>query len=406
MARRQSRSDSNPPTASGKKPSSTWFLNTLLVVISLSLALLVAEVFVRVTRMDGTVRLSDKNGASLYMPSPNPDLPFVLRPNATGTWRSIEYHAVVHTNSLGYRDDEFALPPDPGEFVVACLGDSMTMGQGVAQDEVFCARAEQELRMLYPNVRIHNMAVSGYGQAMQVAQMEEACRLGARVVLIAVCTSNDVLDNDGIEIRRIDENNFRRDGGLQREVPNLLSPEPAGLERYSRLYKFLKGRLALFKPSTSIGSVPWYTLDQLRPVPSERTQQAFARTTQLLDEFLAECESNGIRLAIMTCPQQYEISRELFEQAVKRYELEGEDYDPAAVARFYGSWCETNNVPFLDMAQALAGADTEPHELFFPIDRHPNPKGHEVMASAVSNFLQPIIKDAGIQHAQSPRPAG
>src|SRR5581483_11269808 len=51
----------------------------------------------------------------------------------------------VRFNSLGMRDREPRIPKPPGTFRVFCLGDSVTFGPGVPEDETFPARLRAEL---------------------------------------------------------------------------------------------------------------------------------------------------------------------------------------------------------------------------------------------------------------------
>jgi hypothetical protein len=64
------------------------------------------------------------------------------------------------TNAEGMRIHRPATTPlAPGEHRVVCSGDSFTFGSGVADDETFCARLEQEI----PGIRTLNLAQRGYG---------------------------------------------------------------------------------------------------------------------------------------------------------------------------------------------------------------------------------------------------
>lgn len=381
--------DSRKSRALSARKKALYYL--LMIVMSIAVVVGIGEVFVRLWAIDRPIPLTDKDGMSLYCPGADPGLPFVLRPSVTGTWRGLEYNVEVRTNALGFRDEEFALPPDPGQFVIACLGDSMAMGQGVDEDDIFCTLAEKALRSALPPVRIHNMAVSGYAQSMQVRQIELAGTLGARLLLLAACPSNDVLENDGIVIRGIDADHFRSDGGLKRPIQGYDNPVPTWIERHLRLYPVVKSRLGLTQPMTAVGSAPWYTLDQLRKTPDERTLHAFARTTELLNEMLDKCAQKGMSMAVISCPQQYELSPDLFGQVVRRYEVAENEVDRAAVTRFYQAWCQSHKVAFLDMAVPLTDAGKSPQDLFFRLDGHPNAQGHAIMAEALAGFLDIII---------------
>jgi lysophospholipase L1-like esterase len=70
----------------------------------------------------------------------------------------------IYTNSDGFRDTEFSGEPEPGQFLIAVLGDSFTFGQGVHQSETFPAVLQKFLNQSHevPKFRVWNLGVSGY----------------------------------------------------------------------------------------------------------------------------------------------------------------------------------------------------------------------------------------------------
>jgi lysophospholipase L1-like esterase len=51
-------------------------------------------------------------------------------------------------NSLGFRGPEFSVAREPRTYRVVCMGDSNTLGQGVAYDDTFCNRFGERLKTL------------------------------------------------------------------------------------------------------------------------------------------------------------------------------------------------------------------------------------------------------------------
>jgi lysophospholipase L1-like esterase len=62
-------------------------------------------------------------------------------------------------NSLGMRDDEPRIPKPPGTFRVLCLGDSVTLGPAVPQEQIYPARLRG---LLGPGVDVVAAAVAGW----------------------------------------------------------------------------------------------------------------------------------------------------------------------------------------------------------------------------------------------------
>src|SRR5262245_25041767 len=89
-------------------------IRAALVAVSLAVSVLALEVVVRFVEPQS----SPYTGRGLYQP--DPELGHVLRPNlASGD---------VRTNSLGFRDREYALDKPAGTFRILGLGDSFTFG--------------------------------------------------------------------------------------------------------------------------------------------------------------------------------------------------------------------------------------------------------------------------------------
>lgn len=93
-------------------------------------------------------------------------------------------------NTLGYRGREHAGAPRPGTRRLLLLGDSITFGYGMADDETFAhALASRGLEVV-------NLAVEGYGTAQQLLKLEhEGLGYRPHVVLLNVCVENDAIDN-------------------------------------------------------------------------------------------------------------------------------------------------------------------------------------------------------------------
>ncbi|MFG0320033.1 MAG: SGNH/GDSL hydrolase family protein [Planctomycetota bacterium JB042] len=99
----------------------------------------------------------------------------------------------VHVNAHGLRDEEFPREKPPGERRVLLLGDSITFGVDVAQEETFAWRLRDALdRRGRPNVRPMNSGVPGYDLRQYLLWLE---RYGFALSpdLVVVCLyQNDI----------------------------------------------------------------------------------------------------------------------------------------------------------------------------------------------------------------------
>jgi lysophospholipase L1-like esterase len=137
-------------------------------IVALGLSTLVALVL-----CEGVVRLADPAGISYYKWSkeyscdriPDDDLICKHRSNFSGTYDGIEYAF----NEIGLRDAAIE-PKAPNELRILVLGDSVTLGWGVAEEDTYCRQLESSLaaRLKQP-VRVINSGVGGYNTDQELA---------------------------------------------------------------------------------------------------------------------------------------------------------------------------------------------------------------------------------------------
>jgi len=162
--------------------------NALLVVISCLIALLIAEIAIRIV---APRVLIEPLGIVL-----DEDLIYRLPPNASGAYgkQDGEWFMHVSINSHGLRDREIPYERKPGVFRILALGDSMTFAEGAELDELYLKRLEVRLGKLFP-AEVINGAVRGWGPGQQLAFMsKEAYRYHPDITLIAFYSGNDFED--------------------------------------------------------------------------------------------------------------------------------------------------------------------------------------------------------------------
>jgi lysophospholipase L1-like esterase len=111
-----------------------------------------------------------------------------LRPGARYVGRGGE---TITVNEDGYRGARHAPAPDPRVKRIVMLGDSITFGTGVGDDETFShlldARADLE---------VLNLGVDGYGTDQALIRLErEGLPRRPQVVILNFCVRNDIYDN-------------------------------------------------------------------------------------------------------------------------------------------------------------------------------------------------------------------
>lgn len=142
-----------------------FYLKILMVVLGIFSALLILEIYSRVTYVKYHVPLECFQGDNVLNHShvPGKTCPFVTR----------EWNVNYGMNSFGFRDGNRTLEKPANTFRILMLGDSFTEGWGVAQDKTFSALLENKLNSLSRGrFEVINMGVAGYSPLLEYLQLK------------------------------------------------------------------------------------------------------------------------------------------------------------------------------------------------------------------------------------------
>ncbi|MFL6336315.1 MAG: SGNH/GDSL hydrolase family protein [Pyrinomonadaceae bacterium] len=181
-------SSQDDESESGVRAKPPLRVRLAVVALSVLFTLLVFELFLRAVGYTYPVfyQPDEVRGYSLW-------------PGVEGRYRR-EGAAHVRINSDGLRDREHRLPKPENTFRVAVVGDSYAEAFQVEREQAFWSVLERGLRNCPAlggrEVEVINFGVSGYGTAQELLTLrEKVWRYEPDVVLLAVTTNNDVLDN-------------------------------------------------------------------------------------------------------------------------------------------------------------------------------------------------------------------
>ncbi len=119
----------------------------------------------------------------------HPTRGYTLRPGFAGV---THLGVPVVVDSIGLRSPEVATPKPAGTRRVLVLGDSVTFGAGVPEEQTFSRRLEAQLRSeLACPVEVVNAGVSGYGTVEEADLFEEVGLALAPDVVIVLHVEND-----------------------------------------------------------------------------------------------------------------------------------------------------------------------------------------------------------------------
>jgi lysophospholipase L1-like esterase len=275
--------------------------NTLTVLISGAVSVVLAELFVR-----AFVTVRDVGPVfSVH----DPVLGKRIKPSFAGERTTPEFKMRLTTNSLGFRGPE---PRGFPERPILFLGDSFTLGYGVSDGEEYPALIAAELRRRYGAAAapVVNAGIGNSGNGFWVKLLRgEAARMKPRLVVMQV-TENDFSDN-------VKERLFALDAhGTLRELP-VPAPDPTrrlealiqavpGLS-YSHLVGLLRGVRA-----PALGAYASASEAAGGRQPLEAAEQL---TLRIIDGALASCQQRGWNVAGLLVglpPAQEAAVRELF----------------------------------------------------------------------------------------------
>lgn len=167
-----------------------------------------------------------------------------LRPNVDTLYKFKPFQ----TNSVGLRDQDYPLTKSPGTFRVAVIGDSFTMGEGVAIEDVYHSVLERRFNANTSSRKYEfiNFGVAGYSLVQYVATVQlKALNYKPDLILIGFCGSNDS------KLPNLDA--FNRPYQVKKEVNGFLhlySFELIG-DVYKRFYNKLRGRYPGYNADTA-----------------------------------------------------------------------------------------------------------------------------------------------------------
>jgi len=204
-------------------------VNIGLLLASIALFFFGIEVALRVTKIQTVA----PNPPPIYRTNANPSISYELKPNLNVK----ALRARIVTNAQGFRSP----PISEGKPLVAVLGDSVTFGYGLKNNETLPARLQE----LLPDVQVLNAAVPGYNLTQEAATYETKITPLHPPALVLVFYFNDF----DFSIAWLDDLGVLRAEGWKPHIQECepvwdgilgLLPGKCWLDTHSAFYKFVK----------------------------------------------------------------------------------------------------------------------------------------------------------------------
>jgi lysophospholipase L1-like esterase len=313
---------------------------------------------------------------------------FDLRPNQ----QVFTHDKPARINALGFRGAEVETPKRGDRFRVVIMGDSVTFGNGVGDDETYSAQLARRLGGAGSrNVEVINAGIPAYDTWQHTLLLEE-------VVLS--------LEPDLVVLGFYENDIAPRPKTIHPIVNELGEPPRVGLGAW------LGDRWIFFLKRSRVLILAWEAYHRVRarwwPSPAAEKRNAllnghrhpaleegWKEVTRGLHHMRALLERASIPFRIVVFPMPEQVWNK-----------------DAPTSAYQGRLQEITSAigtPTLDLLPAFreAAADGQPLYIFW--DWHPNANGHRIAAQAIEGFLRPVaaqwmLEDSMTDSARQVRP--
>ncbi|MCP4897823.1 MAG: hypothetical protein GY906_12695 [bacterium] len=115
--------------------------------------------------------------------------------------------------------------------------------------------------------------------------------------------------------------------------------------------------------------------------------QFWKSVSGILDQIYAQSRDLGAQYVVVIHPDQFQVEPELFNELVKRYELNPNDYDLEQPQRFLRSYCTARGLPFVDLLPVFRSHEGQ-EGLYLLNDTHYNEHGNRLAAEQVLQLFE------------------
>lgn len=268
---------------------------------------------------------------------------YTLNPNAEG----LSANNIYHINSLGFRDYEFSLEKPQNTIRIAAIGDSYTFGKGVALEYTYPKLLQRKLGNTDRKVEVLNFGVYGYNTIQEYWMIKEKALAFNPDMIIILYTLNDPAP--AITLKESNQNKIK-----------------LFLTEHIYTYRFLARAYWVYKSKSSgrIGEFE-YALHNQSSQGWKDTINAF----RLISEI---SKQNNITILLFIQPDLYSLGN---------YPFADLNYQVMHSA-------EQEGLKAFDLLPYFKNIDEKTLWIDRFEDRHPNEKGHEIIANAMFEILK------------------
>jgi lysophospholipase L1-like esterase len=312
----------------------------------------------------------------------DPRVGYRLKPGARTRYTTVEFSTDIAINGQGVRDDLDIGPKAPNERRIVVLGDSLTFAIQVPLEQTFCKLLEAKLARADPAHvwRVINAGVQGYGAVQEwLFYRHVASVFQPDLVLVASSVVNAPLEagkRPWLDAEGQPPADVRAHATTlaRRLVRSTMVLQLVNL-RYNQLKSHFQGPVQELPLATYLAN------------PPDVVQRGLEVAHDAVEKIAAKAGQDGARTAILLMPTRFQTDDADFrnmDEAVRK--AGGTMIRNAGTDRFRQAFAPIG-VPMFDVLPALLA---QPHraDLFYQQNVHFTPRGHEVAAEAIFQFLE------------------
>ncbi len=283
-------------------------------------------------------------------------------------------------------------PRPAGErFRMAVMGDSFVEAIQVPWEDTFVARLEARSA---GRTEVLNRGNSSYSPLLSLVRWRRQVAYEEPTHLLLLICPNDVFDD-----RRYTKNALHRENGGADDLDRMYwrssvaRPEFQDRGRLYKLYRRWRGRAA-------VATAPWRRGHLLEPDrPARRWREQNPALTPLTGRYLRalaeHARAAGVEFTLSAVPSSWEFR----DPALRVSDLR----TGTTFADNVAAWAAANGVRYVDLQSPFRVAAEEGERLFFELDGHFTPVGHEVAAEAFAAAHPELFGAAGAPRDVRPR---
>ncbi|MGF1543910.1 MAG: SGNH/GDSL hydrolase family protein [Parvularculaceae bacterium] len=306
----------------------------------------------------------------------DPVLGHLNAPNVRATVTAPEYKVDYEMNAQGLRAPAaFAPRAEPGVARILLVGDSFTIGHGVALEEAWGSRLERGLNEAGVRAEVINAGVPGYGTAAAALRLERAIDEFHPDFAIMAFVAHDLFGNAPI----VDGADGARVASAQSDVVKSIKKS-----KKSELHSLNALRRLLMQSDGTYTSLYEMTPRKIffEETPSERFLAQAEVTKALFARAHRNAAAKNVGFAVVSFPQLYQV-------LLRR----GGDEAGAEVAgridEVFAAFAEAEGFDWIETLPALtAEYESAKRVPYFRYDGHFNARGNAVVAEEILNAVK------------------